>query len=250
MRDLYLIGLLPGWLVVLIGVAAAALLLQQFFGLKKRLPVGRCAFLTFLRAVVYAGLIFFLLGPALIDKRVTKLRRPLTLLIDSSQSMGFPASAKSAPGDKNAQSRLDLVKEKLAAGSNANDALIQKLSRDYDLRLIRLGTSLEPIAAGSLAALKPQDPGTRLLELLPTAARDGAAPSAVILFSDGITNGDKKSLDGAPALPVPVFTVGVGDAEGFTDVRIAKVGAPCAALAVAAAFALPPRDPAAFAAAS
>src|SRR5574341_621895 len=151
MRDLYLIGLLPGWLVVLIGVAAAALLLQQFFGLKKRLPVGRCAFLTFLRAVVYAGLIFFLLGPALIDKRVTKLRRPLTLLIDSSQSMNFPAGKNPSTKEQPAKSRLDLVREKLAGGPNAQDTVIQKLNRDYDLRVIRFGTSLEPIAPGSLA---------------------------------------------------------------------------------------------------
>ena len=33
-------------------------------------------------------------------------------------------------------------------------------------------------------------------------------------------------MDGGPALTVPVFAVGVGEAEGFTDVRIAKVGAP------------------------
>src|SRR5574341_975331 len=113
MLDLYLVGSVPGWLVALIGLGTAALLLLQFLGLKKRLPAGQTTFLTLLRASVYAVLIFFLLGPALIDKRVTKLRRPLTLLIDSSQSMGFPASAKSAPGDRNAQSRLDLVKEKL-----------------------------------------------------------------------------------------------------------------------------------------
>ena len=42
MPDLYLIGTLPGWLVALIGVATAALLLQQFLGSKKRLPVGQC----------------------------------------------------------------------------------------------------------------------------------------------------------------------------------------------------------------
>ena len=105
MNNLYMIGSLPVWLVALIGVATAALLLQQYFGLKKRLPIGQSAILTALRALVYAVLIFFLFGPALIDRRVTKLRRPLTVLIDSSQSMGFPASAKSAPGDKNAKSR-------------------------------------------------------------------------------------------------------------------------------------------------
>jgi len=172
---------------------------------------------------VYAGLVFFLLGPALIDKRVTKLRRPLTLLIDTSQSMGFPASAKTAPGDKTAKSRLDLVRDKLEAGQAP---LIQKLNRDYDLRVIRFGTSLEPVAPGSLARLRPQDPGTRLLELLQRATRDPAARSGVIVFSDGITNGEMQSLDGAGALAAPVFTVGVGDTEGFTDVRIAKFGAP------------------------
>ena len=163
-----------------------------------------------------------MLGPALIDKRVTKLRRPLTLLVDTSQSMSFPASAKSAAGDKAAKSRLDLVKEKLEAGP---EPLIQRLNRDYDLRVIRFGTGLEPIAPGSLERLRAQDPGTRLIELLQRAARDGAARSGIVVFSDGITNGEMKSLDGA-AIAAPVFTVGVGETEGFTDVRIAKLGAP------------------------
>jgi uncharacterized membrane protein len=222
MSDLYLIGALPLWLIALVGLAAAALLAQQFINLRQRLPLGQTAFLTLLRACVYAGLIFFLLGPALIDKRVTKLRRPLTLLVDTSQSMSFPASAKSAAGDKGAKSRLDLVKEKLEAGP---EPLIQRLNRDYDLRVIRFGTGLESIAPGSLERLRAQDPGTRLIELLQRAARDGAARSGIVVFSDGITNGEMKSLDGA-AIAAPVFTVGVGETEGFTDVRIAKLGAP------------------------
>src|SRR5512135_2381355 len=223
MQDLYLIGTLPWWLIALAAVGTAALLAQQFFGLKRRLPLGRSGVLTLLRALVYAGLIFFLFGPALIDRRTTKLRRPLTVLIDSSQSMGFPAKAKTAPGDKTPMSRLDAVREKLTAGK---EPLIEKLNRDYDLRLIRFGTSLEPIAPGSLAGLKPQDPGTRLLELLQSAARDSAAQSAIVVFTDGITNGEQKSLEGMAPLPVPVFAVGVGETEGFTDVRIAKLGAP------------------------
>ena len=219
MSDLYLIGVLPLWLIALVGVAAAALLAQQFINLHQRLPFGQAAFLTLLRACVYAGLIFFLLGPALIDKRVTKLRRPLTLLVDTSQSMSFPASAKSAAEDKAAKSRLDLVKEKLEAGP---EPLIQRLNRDYDLRVIRFGTGLESIAPGSLERLRAQDPGTRLIELLQRAARDGAARSGIVVFSDGITNGEMKSLDGA-TIAAPVFTVGVGETEGFTDVRIAKL---------------------------
>jgi uncharacterized membrane protein len=223
MKDLYLIGALPGWVIGLIGLGAAALLVQQFFGLRQRLPLGQTSFLILLRGCVYAILLFFLFGPALIDRRVSKLRRPLTLLIDSSQSMGFPATAKNSPGDTPAQSRLDLVREKLVGGKAL---LIQRLNRDYDLRVISFGTSLDPIAPGNIANLRAQAPGSRLLELLQTAARDGGSQAGLVVFSDGITNGERNSLDGAAPLPLPVFTVGVGESEGFIDARIAKLGAP------------------------
>ena len=223
MQDLYLIGTLPLWLITVATVAIVALLIVQFRGLRQRLPLGQTIFLTLLRVIVYAGLIFFLFGPALIDRTTTKLRRPLTVLIDSSQSMGFPADPKAATGEKTPTSRLDAVREKLTGGEQP---LIQKLNRDYDLRLIRFGTSLEPIAPGSIAGMRPQDPGTRLIELLQATARDSAAQSAIVVFSDGIANGEMKSLDGMAPLPVPVFAVGVGQTEGFTDVRISKLGAP------------------------
>jgi hypothetical protein len=99
MSDLHLIGALPLWGVAVIALAVLALLVQHFIRLRQRLGLGQSALLTALRACVYGGLIFFLLGPALIDKRVTKLRRPLTLLIDTSQSMSFPANAKNTSGD-------------------------------------------------------------------------------------------------------------------------------------------------------
>ncbi len=223
MKDLFLIGSVPGWVIVLVALVAAALLVQQFLSLKQRLTIGHSSFLVFLRTCVYGLLIFFLLGPAVVDKRVTKLRRPLTVLLDSSQSMAFPASAKPTQDGKPGKSRFDVMREALL---DSKDPLIQKLNRDYDLRVFRFGTSLEPIAPASISQLKPQDQGTRLLELLQTAASDAGAQSGILLFTDGITNGDKKSLEGSPALPVPIFAVGLGETEGFTDVRITDVRAP------------------------
>ena len=44
MSDLYLIGALPLWLIALVGLAAAALLAQQFINLRQRLPLGQAAF--------------------------------------------------------------------------------------------------------------------------------------------------------------------------------------------------------------
>ena len=222
MNDLFLLGALPWWLVALIALAASALLVRQWINLRQRLSLGQATFVTVVRACVYAGLIFFLLGPALINKRVIKLRRPLTLLIDTSQSMGFPASAKALPGEKPAKTRLDLVREKLASGQTS---LLQRLNRDYDLRIIRFGTGTESIAPEDVARLRAQDPGTRLVEVLQSAARDPAARSGIIVFSDGIANGETKTLDGA-AMGAPIFTVGVGETQGFTDLRIASLGAP------------------------
>ena len=222
-KELYFIGSVPWWLIAIVTLGTIALLVQQFLSLKQRLSVTQSAFLVALRAVVYGVLILFLFGPSLIDKRAGKLRRPLTVLIDNSESMAFPASAKAAAGAAAGKSRLDAVREKLTAGA---EPLIQRLSRDYDLRLFRFGTDLEPIDAASVPQLKAQAQGTRLLELVQSAAKDAGAQSAILLFSDGIANGDKKTLEGAPPLPIPVFAVGAGEAEGFTDVRIAEVRAP------------------------
>ena len=222
MKDLYLIGSFPQWTIWIAVVVIAALLVQQFIGLHRRLPLPHSSVLIVLRSCVYGLLVFFLLGPALVDTRVTRLRRPLTVFIDSSQSMAFPVSAKPPP-EGSGKSRLDAVRDKLL---DPKSPLLQKLSDNYDLRLFRFGTTTEPIAPGSVAGLRATDQGTRLLELLQSAARDAGAQSGIIVFSDGITNGDKKNLSDSPPLPVPVFTVGVGESEGFTDVRIAEVRAP------------------------
>src|SRR4051794_32290422 len=223
MQDLYLIGSLPWWMIVLTAAGIAALLIQQFFALRRRLGAGQSIFLVLLRSCVYALMIFFLLSPALVEKRVSKLRRPLTVLVDDSQSMTFPANARSAPEGKPAKSRLQLLQEKLTEG---NDPIIQRLSRDYDLHLYRFGTGLEPIAPNSLAQLKAHDQGTRLLELVQQAVKEAGAQSGVVVFSDGIANGGNTSLETLGKSPVPVFTVGVGDTDGFTDVRVTDVRTP------------------------
>jgi len=223
MKELYFIGSLPWWLVALVALGTAALLLQQFLSLKQRLPRNQTALLVVLRALVYGLLIFFLLGPSLIDKRAGKLRRPLTVLIDSSESMAFPAGTKPATGGTAGKSRLELVREKLTAGK---EPLIERLGRDYDLRLFRFGTDLQPIDAAALAQLQARDQGTRLLELVQSAAKDAGAQSAILLFSDGIANGDRKNLAGMAPLAVPVFAVGAAESASFIDARIAEVRAP------------------------
>lgn len=220
MKDFFLIGGIPWWVILLIALVAVGILATQFLSLKQRLSRPRSSFLVLLRGLVFAFLVFLLLSPGLIEKRVTKLRRPLALLIDTSQSMAFPASPDSSQGGS---SRMDLVKEKLLAGK---EPLIQTLARDYDLRVYQFGTDLAPFGSDFLPQLAAQGRGTRLFEALSEAARQIGDEGAILLFSDGIANGEPKSPDDSTSFPLPIFPVGIGESQGFTDIRVADLRVP------------------------
>jgi uncharacterized membrane protein len=215
MGELFFVGGLAWWVVAAIAVGALAAIVYQIRGLKQRLGARRAALLTAVRGAVYALLIFFLLSPGLVEKRVTKLRRPLNLLIDTSGSMALPG-----PSGK---SRIDLVKEKLLGGQ---EPLIQKLARDYDLRVYQFNTVLEPVAPSALSQLSASGKGTRLMEILRETSRDAGSEAAIMLVSDGIANGENKTANDSASLPVPVIAVGVGESRGFVDLRIADLTAP------------------------
>ena len=80
MTEIYFAGGFPWWAVAAIALGAAALLAYQFLGLRERLGSRRSALLATLRAVVYALLVFFLLSPGVVQKRVSKLKRPLAVV--------------------------------------------------------------------------------------------------------------------------------------------------------------------------
>ncbi len=114
MDSLYFTGSLPWWIILLMALVMGALLIYQFISLKQRLKWYQSCFLVFLRGLVYALLIFFLLGPGLVERNVTKLRRPLTVLLDTSQSMNFAANPEETGQNRSGvKKRIDLVKEKI-----------------------------------------------------------------------------------------------------------------------------------------
>src|ERR1051326_6406353 len=148
MDRLYFVGGLSWWVIGIVALGALAAIGYQFLGLRRRLGMRRAIPLTALRAIVYSLLVFFLLSPGLVQTRVTKLPRPLNLLIDTSKSMGLPG-----PSGK---SRLDTVKEKLTGG---NDPLIRRLERDYDLRIYQFSTALAPVAPSAIPQLEATGEG-------------------------------------------------------------------------------------------
>ncbi len=213
MDRLYFVGGLSWWVIAFIALGALAMIGYQFIGLRRRLGMRRAIPLTALRAIVYSLLVFFLLSPGLVQTRVTKLRRPLNLLIDTSKSMSLPGPT--------GKSRLDTVKEKLTAG---DDPLIRRLERDYDLRIYQFSTALAPVAPSAIPQLEATGKGTRLAELLSEAGRDAGANAAIMVVSDGIANGEGRIGGAAPQ--IPVIAVGAGDSKGYVDLRLADVTAP------------------------
>ncbi|MBI4524672.1 MAG: hypothetical protein HY695_12775 [Deltaproteobacteria bacterium] len=222
MSEFYFTGGVPWWAFVAIALAASALLLHQFLSFRRRLGAPKGLLLILLRGLVYALLVFFLLSPGLVERRVSRLRHPLTLVIDTSQSMALPAAIDPGEEGKPSKSRIDFVKEKLL---NGKEPLIQKLARDYNLQIYHLDTGMTAVGPAAISQLAAQGRGTRLLEGLRQIGEDPSS-AGIILFSDGITNGEIKSVDDLPSLRIPVFAVGVADSGKYADLRITDLRAP------------------------
>ncbi|MBI2088965.1 MAG: VWA domain-containing protein [Deltaproteobacteria bacterium] len=223
MDQIIFLSPLPWWAVLGIGLGILALLLFQLRSLRERLTTAKSWILVVLRGVVYGVLLFFLLSPGLIVQQTTRLRRSLTVVVDVSQSMSLPAGADTAQGPGSRPTRIDLVKEKLLGGK---EPLLHRLARDYELRLYQFGDELETVTPRSISELKAQGSGTRLWDAVREAGRRSGPNSAIVLFSDGITDGEPTRAAETPSLPVPVFAVGVGETRGYTDLRITEVNVP------------------------
>ena len=216
MGNLFFLGGIPWWAVLLIAAGVLVLLGYQYIQLRRRFGLPKSIFLVTLRGCVYLALILFLFNPAFLESRVTQLRRPLVLLLDTSQSMRLPR----APAPQG-ESRLEAVKTILLRGEKP---LIQRLADVYDLRIYQFGTDVNAVALGAVGALSADAPGSRIMDAVGEAEKQ-AGSAAVVLFSDGIANGERPGGE-AISLPVPVIAVGVGAPESFTDVRIADAGVP------------------------
>jgi uncharacterized membrane protein len=219
MEGISFIGVLPWWLVAAAVVGATALAVFQFFALRSKLGRRKGLLLASLRVAVYVLVVFFLLAPTLRFRDVRRARLPLTMLIDDSGSMGFPATF-AAPSHEGGETRLAAVKRVLLGGE---DPLIDRLARGYDLRFFRFDSRLEPLARDAVGRLSARGEGTRLFQALADAQRDGSA--GIVLFTDGAANGERQFVDDL-AFSQPVFVVGVGDASGLVDIRIAEISAP------------------------
>ena len=210
------VGNMPWWSVILLAIGVFSLLGYQMFWLKRHLATGKSLILTGLRGLVYLAVILFFLQPAVVEKQAKKLRLPLAVLLDTSESMNLPSASNRE------ESRFDLLQQRIFRGPRS---LAEQMGPFYDLRWYQFNASLESLSPNELSRLQPEGRGTRLLEALRDALERPPKPAGILLLSDGIANG-YPIRKGSLGFAVPVITVGAGDSEGYTDLRISDLRVP------------------------
>lgn len=138
--------------------------------------------------------------------------------------------------DSSGPRRIDVAKGLLTRDQGK---LLDELRKDHKLKLYLLSAAARPLAAidreeelpsvlDSIRKIEPSGPQSRLgagLRQVLTELR-GAAPTAVLLLTDGQTT-EGESLDKVAELAarkeVPIFTVGLGDPEPPRDLELAEL---------------------------
>ena len=168
-------------------------------------------FLTAFRAASFLAIVFLLMDPRYVVHSERTDPPSVVALVDRSQSMTLPAAA---PGTGAAPNRFDAARESA-----------QRIRRAVESR----GAVFEEVyfAGADLAAasdtLTANGQGTDLRGALEEAYRryEGRNLAGFVVLSDGVET--ERQLVRAPAAPVPVFTVGLGDTNSPEDVRIEQV---------------------------
>lgn len=170
-----------------------------------------------LRSLTAMVLLFILLRPVITTWQVNPQETYLAVLVDDSQSMQIPDLAGQ-------QRRRDAIVEELYA----DDGILAPLSEQYQVRTFAFNSQLRRVSAAD--ELTAAGNASRLDQALQQLREQlGGLPlSAVVLISDGADNAGADPLTSARefgAEQVPIFTVGVGQAQIPRDIGITEVSA-------------------------
>jgi len=170
-----------------------------------------------IRSLIAIVLLFMLLRPVITTWQVNPQETYVAVLVDDSESMQIPDLA----GE---QRRRDAV----AAELYADNGILSPLAERYQVRTFAFNNQLRRISGAD--ELTAQGNASRLDQALRQVREQlGGLPlSAVVLISDGADNADADPLTSARefgADQVPIFTVGVGQAQIPRDIGITDVSA-------------------------
>ena len=131
-------------LALVAGLMLVGYILLMYRADSAELPMGLRFLLTALRIVAFTALVFFVLGPEKrSETRIVKTSR-ISLLVDTSLSMGLRDPA--ADGQQQSKRRIDGVIETLA-----NNSTVNQLRQEHDVTIYRFDEQPQPV---QLAVLK------------------------------------------------------------------------------------------------
>lgn len=200
----------PGWVLVLLGVAAIAGVAFSWWGLRRENRPWRRRGLVVLRTLSMIAALFVVLEPAIRLLQTSRVKNRLAVLVDGSASMAFPADASGPSRAAAAGAWLQQVAPQL-----------EELSERYTLEFHRFDGDLSPADLAALQqAPEPRGEKTNLLGALATAAGGGNAAGrklvGAVVVSDGADNTDLQTgmagtaREALEKLKIPVSTVSVG----------------------------------------
>jgi uncharacterized membrane protein len=235
-----LLGRWPGWVLLLLIVAAAGglgwLLWSRRGEAIPKLQGWRSVLVWGLEAAMIALLLLLLWEPAMTVAELTSQQNIIAVLVDDSKSMAIPDSAS---GGKD--SRED------AAVKSLKDGVLADLQKRFQTRVYRLDgkttrADLPGVSGSGLDGIKPVGAATHISDgLRQLAAETQDLPvGAVVLLTDGGEN----SMEGGAASGVdretmntlrnrrwPVHTVGFGKEKMAHDVELDDVNVASRAMA-------------------
>ena len=218
---------------------AALVLTVVVYWREQALPIWRRVLLGTLRAALCVLIVLLLLEPVRATSRSVVMPANVLVLIDVSESMAIE-DARQEPDDlREAALALnkmsfddrrvpDTVRPQVEKGSRWAMArgilehpkleFLRKSTNSSRLRYFAFGEEIEPIPDDAdglrdwLAKTKPTSPETRLGEAVQRAVErySGQPISAVIVLTDGGSNGGIDPGEAARQAQVPIFTVGLG----------------------------------------
>jgi uncharacterized membrane protein len=210
---------LPLWQLLLIGLLLSAFLGYQIWYLRRKAALWVAFMVTGLRLLAFALIVAFLTNPTILLQTLQKIPIPLAVLLDSSESMGFPAAGGSA-GDRLHQGLDVLLK--------SNGQVLESLTRDFDVRLYRFAEQARAVTRDELTSLAPDGRATNFVQSLTDVQQEyrDTPLAGLLVLSDGIVTAGEAPVEAMRHGDTPVVTLGLGDPESYRDIQIAAIEAP------------------------
>lgn len=212
-----LMGSWPRWvLAVLVLLAAGAL---AYFYSRTKQALRRKLVLWALQSAMLAMLLLLLWQPAVSITALRPQQNIVAVIVDDSRSMSLREGGRSR-----IESARDLM----------NSGLLSKLSNRFQVRLYRMGSSVE--RTKDTAGLNAQESSTQIGRALQQlSAEAGTLPiGAAVLLTDGAdTSGglDNETFQALARRHLPVSTVGFGETTLDHDLELDSIQLPARTLA-------------------